>query len=228
MTSETRANWIFLAIFLLIMGPGLAMLTMKAYKRGTAAGLNPPAPKTVAAYNNPNPQNPALPRVVPPQTASFVESVVYRVGKLQAGLNRTKLPNGKPLVSEKVTLECLSTGHSSSNQYVVLLGWDRRFAPLPSLYRFTAHRSNGQTVEMKMSAYEQTNLPLDVRAELQQYGYLLPPDSVLWMLLQCPAGEPLDAIELRYEIEGKLVEDRLNLPLNNEATILPSGESSHR
>ena len=209
MKSETRANWIFLGIFLLIMGPGLTMLTMKAYKKG-AAGMNPPAPKTVASYNNPNPQSPFLPRVVPPQTAAFVESLVYRISNLRPGLQRRKQSDGAPLMSDRLTLELLAAGKVGSDQYVAMVGWDRRFAPLPDLYRFSASQGDA-SVPLKVVAYEQVNLPLDVRSELQQYGYLLPPDSVIWMVVQSASGPEIDQIHLRYEIEGKLVEDRLDL-----------------
>jgi hypothetical protein len=221
MKSETRANWIFLGIFLLVMGPGLAMLTIKAYKRG-AAGMNPPAPKTVATYNNPNPQNPAMPRVVPPETANFVETILFRIQKVQPELARRKNADGKPIVSERLSLECIALGTSGQAGKIALVGWDRNFAPLPSLYEFTGERG-GETFPLKMSAYEQLNLPLEVRDELQTYGYIRPPDSVMWIVLDVPGTVPLDALDLKYEIDGKTTKDRLYLGRIDAPTTQPGG-----
>ncbi len=219
MKSETRANWIFLAIFMLIMGPGLIILTRKAYKKG-AAGMNPPAPKTVVAYNNPNPQNPMLPRVVPPETNAFVESIAYRLLKLQPELKRVKLPDGKPIMSEKLSLECIAIGAGTRNYYVGLVGWDRNLAPLPSIYDFVARRE-GEDVPAKMAAYEQLNMPIDARSELQQHGYFLPPDSVMWIVLEIPGTGPIDSLSLRYNMPQKAFEDHLNLT----PTTLPSTQT---
>lgn len=206
MKSETRANWIFLAIFMLLMGPGLVMLTIKGYKRG-AAGINPPAPKTVAAYNNPDPQNPALPRVVPPQTAEFVSSIAYRLLKLQPELKRVTDSDGKPLMSEGRAYEIIAVGHSATSQFVALLGWNRTLAPLPSLFTITA---DGK-VPAKLTAYEQLNMPLELRDELQLYNYVKPPDSVMWMIIEVPGG-PVEKLDIRFEIDQKQVEDTLTLP----------------
>lgn len=225
MKSETRANWIFLAIFMLIMAPGLTILTIKAYKKG-AAGMNPPAPQSVVAYNNPNPQNPMLPRVVPPETASFVESILYRLKKLQPELQGIKQADGKPIMSDKYSLECIAVGAGKQNYYVGLVGWDRNLAPLPSLYEFVVRR-NGVEVPAKMSAYEQLNMPLDARSELQAYGYIFPPDSVMWIVLEIPGTGPVDSVHLKYTMPRKSFEDRLAVDLTTGPSTLKADEKSH-
>lgn len=208
--SETRANWIFLALFMLVMAPGLTVLTMKAYKKG-AAGMNPPAPQSVSAYNNPNPQDPSLPRLVPPITAGFVEAIAQRLGQLQPELIRVARVGGSnPAMSEKRLLELVSSGRSEDATYLGLIGWDRTFAPLPSLYRFTVERE-GTEVPATLMAYEQLNLPIEARSELQQYGYTLPPDSVLWMILKIQGTGPTDRLKMHYAIDGKSVEDALSI-----------------
>lgn len=208
--SETRANWIFLGLFMLVMAPGLTILTMKAYKKG-AAGMNPPAPQTVSAYNNSNPQNPALPRAVPPVTAGFVDAIAQRLQQLQPELVRIARVDGSlPTMSEKRLLELVSIGRGADATYIGLVGWDRGFAPLPSLYRFTAVRDGGE-VPATLLAYEQLNLPIEARTELQQYGYTLPPDSVIWMILKLEGTGPTDRLKMHYSIDGKSVEDALSI-----------------
>lgn len=210
MKSETRANWIFLALFMLVMGPGLIILTMKAYKKG-AAGMNPPAPQSVSSYNNPNPQNPALPRVVPPQTAGFVDAITQRLQQLQPELIRAERVRGSlPTMSEKRLLEFVAAGEGKDASFIGLVGWDRTFAPLPSLYRFTAVRGEREA-PATMLAYEQLNLPIEARSELQSYGYTLPPDSVLWIILKMEGSGPVDRLKMHYTIDGRTLEDVLSI-----------------
>lgn len=211
MKSETRANWIFLGLFMLVMAPGLAILTIKAYRKGNAAGMNPPAPHTAAAYNDTNPQNPALPRLVPPITKGFVESIAQRVQGLEPELRRVTADDGSPVMSDQRSLELISTGADAKSRFVALIGWHRRFAPLPSLYSFTAVREDGESAPT-LSAYEQLNLPIEARKELQQYGYTIPPDSVLWMILKLEGSNPVREIRMRYTFDGKVLEDRIIVP----------------
>lgn len=219
MKSETRANWIFLTVFMLLMGPGLIILSVKAYKKG-AAGMNPPAPQTVSAYNNPTPQNPMLPRVAPPQTREFVETVAQRMLKLQPGMTRSPdAADGNPIISERRWLELMAAGPNEDHFNIAIFAWNSSLAPLPGLYEFTAFR-NGQSTKAGMVAYEQQNLPIDIRSELQAYSYILPPDSVMWIILQVPGSEPVDAIEMKYTMNGKTIHDRL--PLRSDATTSPS------
>ncbi len=210
MKSETRANWIFLAVFMAVMAPGLTIMTMKAYKKG-AAGMNPPAPQSAVVYNDPNPANPALPRIVPPATSEFVDSIATQFLHLQSGLVRIGSgPDAKPVMSEKRSLQCIATGADGGAFHVALIGWNSKFAPLPSLFQFTAHRG-AKEWPAKLNAYEQKMLTLDVRAELQRYGYMLPPDSVIWMILEVPGTDPIDSLEMRYSIDGKTLDDRINV-----------------
>ena len=107
-------------------------------------------------------------------------------------------------------MEYLGGGAGDEKYYVALLGWDRHFAPLPSLYEFVAARG-AQKIPAKMSAYEGANLPIDLRSELQRYGYILPPDSVIWIILEVPGSEPIDSVSVHYKIDRKTIDDRIIL-----------------
>lgn len=219
MKSETRANWIFLAIFMCVMGPGLIMLTAKAYKKG-AAGMSPPAPKTTVAYMNPTPQNPSLPRVLPPQTGSFIDSIAARLIDMHKGIIRVdRNEKSVPVLSAQRSLELVAAGPRGGTFSIALVGWHKDFLPLPDLYQFKAIRGQA-AAPVKLIGYEQQLLPIDVRAELQKYGYLLPPDGVVWMLLEIEGAEPIDELELAFTLHGKVFNDRLKMP--QPATVPPS------
>ena len=85
-----------------------------------------------------------------------------------------------------------------------------------------------EKVSAKMTAYEQLNMPLDARSELQEYGYILPPDSVMWIILEIPGTQPVDEISLVYNMPRKSFEDRLKFAPAQAASTQHADERSHQ
>ena len=210
MKSETRANLIFITIFLGLSLPGLVIMLTRSI-RTSGLAVPPPPVRGVFAYMDPTPQFEGLPRVTPPAAARFVHRVVNRLTTMQPGL-RSVLEDATnaPIMSRRLSLQLIALGAHENTYRVAVIGWHPRFNPLPALYQFTGQRG-ATSVAGVLGQYEQQNLSLEVRSELRDYGYIIPPESVMWMIVSFPGAEPVDAMTLRYRFDQTVVDDELKI-----------------
>ena len=219
MKRETRVNLIFLALLLMIMVPVIFKLTKRAYRSGGRDPAMRPAVRTAFAYMDPTPPA-GLPRTVPPGIARFVQRMGERLITMQPGLRSiVSRIDAPPLMSDRLNLQVLAMGASGGKHRVGLFGWNSRYAPLPVLYEITGTRGD-ESVRGEMLEYEQQNLPIQLRSELQEYGYIVPPDSVLWLIATFPGEAPVDAIRVHYQLDNTVLIDTITLraPASQPAT----------
>jgi hypothetical protein len=212
MKRETRANLIFITIFLLVAIPGVFKLTMKAYNSG---GRDPAMRRPVRgewAYMDPTPQVRDLPRVVPPGIGRFVWRTADRLERMQPGYRSIVPPDGAmPVMSERLGLQLLGTGSSGGSFHLGLLAWNSKYAPLPTQFTIVGQRG-GVEVEGKLTAYEPMNLPVELRMDLQETGYIVPPDSLMWMIVSFAGDQPIDSMRSHFTLDATVIDDELKLP----------------
>lgn len=216
MRKDTRANLIFLTLFLLLALPGIFKLTRDAYKTGGRDPAMRPVVRGQWAYMDPTPQVRDLPRVVPPGIARFVSRFAERLERMQPGLKSIVTETStQAVMSDALSLQVIGLGASQDDAggkfHVGLFAWNSKYAPLPSQYTITGHRG-AETVSGQMTGYEPVNLPVELRVELQDYGYIMPPDSLLWVIVSFPGAAPLDSITVHYTLDKVTIDDQLVLP----------------
>ena len=210
MKRETRVNLIFLSILLVLTLPGIVILTRRGYQSGGRDPAMRPMVRTEFAYMDPSPPQ-GLPRVVPPGVGRFIQRTASRLQTMQPGLRSiVDSPAAQPVMSDALNLQLLGYGPNGGKFRVALFGWNSRYAPLPELYEFTGTRG-GETIRGEMREYEPQNLPIEIRSELQEYGYVVPPDSVLWFVVTFPGEAPVETVRVSYKLEKTQLLDTISL-----------------
>jgi hypothetical protein len=212
MRTETRANLIFITVFLLIALPGIYKLTGKAYK----AGGRDPAMRTAVrgewAYMDPTPQVRDLPRVVPPRIGQIVQKTAARLERMQPGFTAiVRSENSIPVMSRDLGLQLLGSGNDGGKYQVGLFGWNSKYAPLPSQFKITGKRGDAE-VTGEVTNFEPMNLPVELRMDLQDVGYIMPPDSLMWLIVTFPGETPIDSMSVHFELDQTTIDDEMKLP----------------
>lgn len=221
-TRERRANLIFIGIMVLLTLPAMIVTVVK-FVRGIEAKrpLVPPAMRSQFAYMDTTPSLIGIPRVVPPKTGSFVAAQANRLVRLEPGL-RSIVADGdfRPVISEGLHVQLIAQGTQDGGYRLGIIGWHPKFAPMPQLYTFTGHRADGSTAPGTMRAYESGNLPLDVREELQKYGYIQPPSGIVWAILYFDGTEPIRRLDVEYKTGEFVLRD--TLPISQDESGIPA------
>ena len=120
MTRETRANLIFLAIFLAISVPGAVMLVKKKTEPGAPPMSMPDYVRQRLPYMAPQRTSDSVMRVVPELTGEWVE----QVNREQGGGARVMMNGHVPLISDDRTVQVVSI----TKEKAFLLLWEEEAA----------------------------------------------------------------------------------------------------
>ena len=211
MKRETRANLIFIVVLIVLMVPGITITIMK---RGGKFGRTiqpPPTREALSFIDQTAGIAKHMPRVVPPQIGRFVAQMANKIGGMQRGLT-SLVGDGRfaPVMSEKLYFQAIARGAYADKYRVALIGWSGALLPLPKLYAFAGER-DGQALAGTLESYETQNMPIELRQELQAYGYILPPDGFIWLIVSFDGVGPIDSMTMRYA-EGKTrIDDAIDL-----------------
>lgn len=208
MKRETRANLIFLAVLACLMGPPIGITIAKRW--GTPGRLiEPPQVRDRLAFLDRTAGLSAggLSRVVPPQTGAYVAQLTDRVVAIQRGL-KSLVGDGRfaPIMSDALNLQWVAEGAHEGKFRVLIIAWSGKLLPLPSYYKLAGTRA-GQPVPAAMESFETQNMPIELRRELQSYGYILPPDGLIWIIAAFDGVEPVDSVSLHYDALGFRMDD---------------------
>src|SRR5438067_8975063 len=136
MTRETRANLIFLAIFLAISLPGAVMLVKKKTEPGAPPMAMPDYVRQRLPYMAPQRTGDSVIRVVPELTGQWVEAT-----NREQGGGPAVLMNGHvPLISDDRAVQVVSL----SKAHVFLLIWDENSAVQNVWAQANSKRTDGQ------------------------------------------------------------------------------------
>ena len=173
MTRETRANLIFLAIFLAISLPGAVMLVKKKTEPGAPPMSMPDYVRQRLPYMAPQRTPDSVIRVVPELTGQWVEATNRELAE-----GPVVLMNGHvPLISDDRAVQVVSI----AKDRVFVLVWDED-AAVEKVWA----EGDGKRIDAQAQGTRKIALPEDVRKELMYGGMIKPPREVQWLAVAFP------------------------------------------
>jgi hypothetical protein len=183
---DTRANLIFLGVFLALSLPGAVILFKKKLDPSTPPAFMPPATRTRLPYMSPE-EAPDLQRFVPERTGEWVRRIAR-----EHGYDGVAMADGVPVVSEGRRVQLLGSRQEGERR-VGLLIWDEGVADPGAIAVAT---DGGAPVPVRDSAVVQ--VPADVRKELMIAGYPKPPRQVAWVEVVVPGKATALRVEQQF------------------------------
>jgi hypothetical protein len=190
MERESRANLIFLVIFLGLSIPGVVILVMKkSDPRGPRLAL-PDSPIRRLPYMTPLQTPGDVTRYVPPLTGQWVKTVAHELGNIDNVLTR----KWQPIVSDDYVIQALGVRPGTPDSTVMLLVWGGDYAADVNGYSVKA-ASADQAVPARVTSARAIPMSDDLRHELMNDGYFHPPQNAIWLEIAigdtAPIGKPL-------------------------------------
>jgi hypothetical protein len=161
---DTKANLIFLSVFLALSLPGAVILFKKKLEPGTPAAFMPPAVRTRLPYLSPM-DAPDLQRYVPERTGAWVAEVARA-----HGYPNVASADGLPVISEGRRVQLVGTAPENRAGLMI---WD------DASTKVVITDGTGHPVEVRQT--ETIAVPEPVRKELIVAGFSKPPHHVLWV-----------------------------------------------
>lgn len=213
MTRETRANLIFIVIFLLISAPGLVMLVKKKMETGRPPLWLPVPARQSVVYIDPIDAPPTLRRLTPALTAAWVADLVRnRFGAAVVPMT-TNGDATEPVMSTNRLAQLVADESTPSGRRVALLVWN-----LPrdannvqiDLRAATSSADSIETLAISDLTAEPIGLPRAVKRDLQDSGIPAPPFKVWWVTAAVPAAGKVE-VTIDCTVDGKTISDTLTL-----------------
>lgn len=177
MTRETRYNLIFLVLICGLSAPGAVILFRKKLDpKAPAMYLPKPVRQTLAAID-PRPAPETVQRVVGPFLTEWLNSINW-ANEFGTEINETSL---RPLsVSQHRTFQAGLIDRTDSEILAGLVGWAAAAAEerVAGQLAFRVVLPDGSEFQGDRVASRRVPLPVRVRSELQDQGYILPPSDV--------------------------------------------------
>ena len=179
MKRETRANLIFIGLFLSLSLPGAVILFKKKLDPTASRMGMPEAVRRRMPYMVPMelPDTQVL-RVVPALSEAWV-----------AGLNRERAGGAAVLMrgplpvtsADRVVQVAAARDDAGGGATMFLLAWEGPYGPRAEGYRILATTAGGESFEGRVNKAESVPMPRQVRRELMQAGYVKPAENVTWV-----------------------------------------------
>jgi hypothetical protein len=182
MQSETRANLIFLVIFVLLALPGGVILFLKKLDPAEPPMYLPHPVRHELASVDPKQGGSELGRVTGPRLRAFREQIDASPMRGTDATDRLPPSAFDPIQSASRQLELRRIDRNSGQLTGRLLVWDRRAAACPTgeLVLLPQPRTD-EAVGAAVEGRAMVELPAELRAELQAQGYVDPPRRALVM-----------------------------------------------
>ncbi|MGN6726715.1 MAG: hypothetical protein ACTHLZ_12400 [Tepidisphaeraceae bacterium] len=193
MTREIKANLIFLAALIVLVSPGFYIL-MKKRLNGPSKPIfmADPVPVT-AAYNQPPPVPPTLPRIEPKLAKSWIVETLQADAGASARLMRTSDDEAAgPVMGDRFITQGIAQQTTPAGTTIRLLAWDARTQSVGDAR--VQGSLNGKPVDGGATEVRQLDVPVYVRHTLQDAGFIDPPTKVGWII--CKFSGPVDRLEI--------------------------------
>ena len=195
MKRETRANLLFLGIFLLFSVPGAVILFHKKLDPSAPRMDQPDPIVRRLPYMASLPAPPGVTWIVPPRTQQWLAALAQGHGGAEAVLSAVPPSEPfQPVISRDHRLQAITFRPWSSGLETGVIIWDAQVPADSRLYSVTSD-SNGQVQTGQVIAVEQIPLPLEVRRELVRSGMIRPPQRIIWLRAHFPSAPP-NALQL--------------------------------
>jgi hypothetical protein len=185
MKSETRANIIFLAIFLAISLPGAAILFKKKLDPSAAPMYLPDPIHQRLPYMAPQWTPDEVRRVIPLLTGQWVE----QINREQGAGKEMLLHNRLPLISNDRMLQVTAMHYTQERLNVYAIVWESEDEFDAVNYK-TSISTGTATQPGRVVAVRKIMMPMAVRNELMNEGYVKPSQFVSWFELQFDGFPP--------------------------------------
>jgi hypothetical protein len=211
MKRETRANLLFIGLFLAISLPGAVVLFKKKMDPTSAPMGMPDFVRRRLPYMVPlsTPDN-QVTRVVPPLTGAWVADV----HREQGGDGPVLMKGPLPVTSKDRNLQVTGLTETASGTSIFLLAWEGGFGVEPARYRVEAE-SKGERFSGRVVAARAVTMPTNVKRELMSGGYVKPSPEVVWIELAFDAAvsgkRPL-ALRVAYDGIGEQASSVVHVP----------------
>jgi hypothetical protein len=179
MIKETRANLIFLTIFLGVSIPGAVILVIKKSDPLAGRMALPDSVRRRVPYMTPiNAPEGKLTRYIPPLTGQWVR----RVAREQGGVDPVATRHWRPIISDDYIVQLIGVrpGKAAGTTTVLLIAWDHPYSADMSRYTVSA-KSDSRDVPARLAAARSLELPKDVRKEVMGGGFAAAPAHVTWL-----------------------------------------------
>lgn len=179
MKSETRANLIFITIFLAIALPGAVILFIKKLDPAAAPMYLPDPIRQRLPYMAPQWTPDEVTRVIPPITEKWVEQLN---GEQGAGAE-VLLHQRVPVISDDRMLQVTAIKYAAESLTVYAILWEGEDGFDAGNYQASISAA-GASVPGRVVAVRKIPMPAGVRKELMNGGYVAPRQFIAWLELQ--------------------------------------------
>lgn len=197
MNRETKRNLIFVVILLALLLPGAIILFNKKMGPDSRIMYLPESAPHEAAFIDPLMTADRIVRVAPELTRQWTADVTTDLRPAQIALRPVADGTMMPLVTENRAVQVAQIRPHGNELDLVLLVWDPAFEN-PSADNFfcaiTLPQANSHPLLGKITSVQPLELPKNVYHDLQNVGYVRPPQviyrvDVQWVL--SPASGPV-------------------------------------
>lgn len=184
MKRETRANLIFISVFLCLTIPGAVILFRKKLDPAAPPMFMPDFVRRRLPYMASQLSPEQVTRYVPDLTGRWVSEL----SKERAGTSTVLMAGREPLVSDDHLIQLIAMQHNAVNTTLHFILWDTTYTSDPSRYTLTpaAHVTSATGIPM----------PPAVKKELMNAGVIQPPNAIVWLTAEV-ASVP-KTIEISY------------------------------
>lgn len=220
MTREARANLIFVGILVLLCAPGFFMLMKKRLSGGGNSNSQPVPALYSAAYNQPPPFDPRLPRIEPATVRDWVRGLLQaRQGTGVRVARDGGAPDAGPVISDRFVTQLAGISANTDGTLALsLLRWVDSGEQTTESPKVTADLG-GRSVELIVNRMDPIEVPPNVRHALQSVGYITPPLRVWWLACTVPTL-PGDPTPRSVTLQGKAIPTEV-LTLNRTPATRP-------
>ncbi len=211
LSRETRLNLIFLGLLLVTVAPGAVIMLRRQLSPQARRFTMRDVVHQQAAYCDGALTNPNVQRVVPQLTAAWVRQAADGNWKAGAAPERRFLG----CMSLRRTFEVVAAGDDARGYlHLGLMVWDFTMSQHPGVLAF--HADGGP---WRVDGFAQVGMPWSVRRELQNLGFVDPPEAIAWFEIVSPRPMPVSAAR------GLLLECQFGQPAGRQDSCLlpPSG-----
>jgi hypothetical protein len=196
MTQEVRNNLIFLAIFLAISLPGAVILFKKKLDPNAAPMYLPAPAYTDRLFNDPSPAPPDAARVVPPLTQQWLAEL-----RGPSPQSATAVPLFEPAMDPTHNAQLLALWRDAGTVNATLILWDIPVPGSDDAIKVNLVTSSG-VVDAHARTASRVELPIPIRRELQDRGFVSPPVAVTVVKVEFDLEDSLSELE-KLLVSGK-------------------------
>ncbi len=185
MKRETRANLLFLVLFILISVPGAVILVKKKMVPGAPSMAMPDAVIQRLPYMSPLDTPPQIARIVPSQTSAWVAALTRDRADGSPVLMLQGDHGPQPLMSDDHLLQVTSIKATPQTRTISMILWDPHLPADTNAGKltFSAITSQGALCGQILQS-EKLPVPVPIIRELSNAGLIQPPSHVLWIVAE--------------------------------------------